>query len=211
MPRSARIVLPGVAHHVTQRGNNKQDVFLDEEDRSKYLDLLRHYSELFDLRIIAYCLMSNHLHLVVVPMNEESLAETLGRTHQQYTEHFHTRYARSGHLWQSRFYSCPMDVEHAVNAIAYVELNPVRAKMVDTAWNYPWSSASAHLGQRGDRLLDLSRWFGQFSVERWFEMLSISEKDTAMAETVRRHTQKGRPLGREKNFLQQVDWWKGRQ
>ncbi len=208
MPRSPRIVIPGVAHHLTQRGNNKCDVFLDDDDRHTYLELLHRHSNGHQLRIVAYCLMSNHLHLVGIPASEDSLAEALGRTHQQYTEHFHTKYEQSGHLWQSRFYSCPMDAEHAVNAIAYVELNPLRAGMVQEAWGYPWSSAAPHLGQRGDRLLDLTRWFRRFTAESWFEMLSVSEKDTAMADSVRRHTQKGRPLGKEPAFLSRVDTWK---
>ncbi|MCF6287586.1 MAG: transposase, partial [Candidatus Hydrogenedentes bacterium] len=109
MPRTARIVIPGAAHHATQRGNNKQVIFLDDEDRLKYLDLLRHYSVEFHLRIVAYCLMTNHIHLVAVPGFKTSLADAIGRTHQQYTSYFHDKQNLIGHLWQSRFFSCPMD------------------------------------------------------------------------------------------------------
>ncbi len=211
MPRSARIVIPGVAHHLTQRGNNKQDVFVDNEDREKYLDLLHCHSKLFRTRIVAYCIMSNHLHLVAIPHTETSLADTASRTHQQYADYFNAKYLRSGHVWQSRFFSCPMDLEHTVNAIAYAELNPVRAHMVSDAWLYPWSSAPAHIGGKGDRLLNLRRWFDRYSGEEWREALGGLSKNTAAAEAVRRHTQKGQPLGRDAAFLKQVEIWrKGR-
>ncbi len=159
MLRTARIVISGAAHHATQRGNNKQVVFLDDEDRLKYLGLLRHYSVEFHLRIVAYCLMTNHIHLVAVPGFKTSLADAIGRTHQQYTSYFHDKHNLSGHLWQSRFFSCPMDTAYAMNAVAYVELNPVRAGMVAEPWSYAWSSAASHVGLRSARLLNLSRCF----------------------------------------------------
>jgi len=208
MPRSARIVIPGAAHHVTQRGKNQQVVFRDDEDRLKYLDLLRHYGERYHLRVVAYCLMTNHIHLVVVPGFESSLADAIGRTHQMYSDYFNEKRERSGHLWQSRYYSCPMDMEHTLNALAYVELNPVRAGMVRDAWDYPWSSAAAHVGKRGDRLLNLSRWFREFTTEAWIENLGGFKEKPEAAEEIRRYTHKGRPLGREKSFLEQIARWR---
>ena len=208
MPRLARIVIPGASHHVTQRGNNQQAVFRDDGDRVKYLELLRHYSEMHCLRIVAYCLMTNHIHLVAVPGFEQSLADTVGRTHQQYTEHFNFKYECRGHLWQNRYYSCPMDLDHTLNALAYVELNPVRAGMIGEAWAYPWSSAAAHTGHGGNRLLDLSKWFSEFTAESWAETLGGFQTKTQFVEQIRRHTRKGRPLGTDRAFLGQVAYWR---
>ncbi|MFC1588384.1 transposase, partial [Planctomycetota bacterium] len=144
MPRVARIVIPGIPHHVTQRGNNKQDVFLVKADRSVYLQILSEQGEHFGLLIDGYCLMTNHIHLIVTPQREESLAKAIGRTHWRYTQYINRLHNRSGHLWQNRFYSCPLDERHFLQAMLYVERNPVRAGMHRLAWKYPFSSAAAH-------------------------------------------------------------------
>lgn len=211
MTRSARIVIPGVAHHLTQRGNNGQLTFFDDEDRLKYLELLRYYSTLHHLRILGYCLMTNHIHIVAVPRQEESLAGAIGRTHQQYTEHINSKYVRRGHLWQSRFYSCPMDLDHTINAIAYAEVNPVRAGMIRDAWDYRWSSAPAHTNHKENRLLDLSRWFREFTPESWTETLATFHRKTQFVNDIRRYTRKGRPLGTDRSFLDQVARWRALQ
>ncbi len=201
MPRAARIVLPGVAHHITQRGNQKQRVFFDDQDRRKYLDLLQEKAEGHGLRILAYSLMTNHVHIVGVPSREDSLALAVGGTHFAYTAFIGKKYTHNGHLWQSRFYSCPMDEPHTLNALAYVELNPVRAGMETSAWNYAWSSASAHCVEKMvDPLLDLERWRAQFSLEEWRQTLCASEHMRGMAEKIRSHTHRGRPLGSQAFF-----------
>ena len=123
-------MLPGVAHHITQRGNNRQDVFFVEDDRRVYLSYLKESAERYGLAVSAYCLMTNHIHLVATPEAEDSLSKTLGRTHLMYAQYVHRLHGRLGHFWQNRFYSCPMDAAHAHHAAAYVELNPVRAGMV---------------------------------------------------------------------------------
>ena len=127
MPRRARIIVPGVAHHVTQRGNNRQQVFCSDEDRRLYLDLLTRYARRYGTQIAGYCLMTNHVHLVVVPEHKNSLARTFGQTHAEYALALNVSAKRSGHLWQNRFFSCPLDAAHWENALRYVELNPVRA------------------------------------------------------------------------------------
>jgi putative transposase len=109
MPRSARIVIPDVPHHVTQRGNNGQDVFFTDDDRRTYLATLRDRCEAADVRVLGYCLMTNHVHLIVVPSHEDGLAEAIGRTHFVHTQYVNRLHGRSGHLWQGRFYSCPLD------------------------------------------------------------------------------------------------------
>jgi putative transposase len=127
MARTARVVAAGVPHHVTQGGNNRQDVFLTDDDRRYYLSVLRDRSQQAGLQLLGYCLMTNHVHLVVIPTRAESLAQALGRAHSWYAQRFNRRYRRSGHLWQNRFYSCPLGSSQLVRALAYVDLNPVRA------------------------------------------------------------------------------------
>ena len=196
MVRQARIVLPGVPHHVTQRGNNSQDVFFVDDDRRVYLAYLRESAERCGASVSAYCLMSNHVHLIVTPETERALASTLGRTHLLYAQYIHRLHGRSGHFWQSRFYSCPMDQAYAHNAAAYVELNPVRAGIVRVPWTYPWSSAPAHCGRSRDAsgMLDLGRWFEEMSAEKWKATLKAVRKSDEATAQLRRHTRTGRPL-----------------
>jgi putative transposase len=134
MPRAARIVVPGVAHHVTQRGNNRQDVFFTDDDRRFYLKPLREQAERFVLAVTGYCLMTNHVHLIVTPGEQQSLARAVGTMHLIYSQYVNRLHGRSGHLWQNRFYSCPLDGEHEVAAVRYAERNPVRAGMVQLPW-----------------------------------------------------------------------------
>ena len=143
MSRQARVVAEAVPHHVTQRGNNRQDIFLTDDDRRFYIDLLREKCEQFGVSLLGYCLMTNHVHFVAVPRRADSLAKTLGQTHWRYAMRFNRRYRRSGHLWQNRFYSCPLGPSHLLAALAYVDVNPVRAGLVGDAAQYPWSSARA--------------------------------------------------------------------
>lgn len=204
MPRQPRIVLPGVPHHVTQRGNDRQDVFFRERDRAVYLQYLRESAVLAGVSVSAYCLMTNHVHLVVTPERENSLSRALARTHLMYTQYVFRTQGRSGHLWQNRFYSCPLDEAHEHSASAYVELNPVRAGMTETPWDYPWSSAAAHCGLGGDAsgLLDVDRWFQIYSIESWRETLTAIGESDGTLERIRMHTRSGRPLG-DASF---IDW-----
>jgi putative transposase len=195
MPRTRRIVIPEVPYHVTQRGNNRQDVFLVQEDRRRYLQWLGDYSRRFEMDILAWCLMTNHVHMVTVPRRQDSLARAIGLTDQRHAQYMNLLHKRTGHLWQDRFYSCPMDEKHAMAAIRYVEQNPVREGLAAVAWEYPWSSAAAHVGER-DRwgLVDLSAWFGQRSAQDWREVLR-ADLNVRQADAIRRHTARGRPLG----------------
>ena len=205
MPRVARIVVPGACHHVTQRGNNKQDVFFVDDDRRVYLELLREQGERFGFRLEGYCLMTNHVHLVGVPVREESLAKAIGRTHFLYAQYVNRMHGRTGHLWQNRFYSCALDDAHAYNALCYVELNPVRAGVVKKAWEYPWSSAAAHCGaDEEDPFLDLAAWRARMSAKEWRATLKEVARNKGMQEAVRRNTHTGRPLGSDR-FLSKVE------
>jgi len=206
MARQARIVLPGVAHHVTQRGNNRQDIFFVEEDYRVYLGYLKESAERYELAVSAYCLMTNHIHLVATPAREESLSKALGRTHLMYAQYVHNLHGRVGHFWQSRFYSCPLGDSHAYNAAAYIELNPVRAGLAARAWEYPWSSARAHCTKEGDPrgLLKLSAWFDAMPIKEWKATLKeIANSDTAI-EHLRVYTRTGRPLG-DDTFLSRLE------
>ncbi len=194
MPRTARIVLPGFLHHVSQRGNNRQEVFFTPGDRRKYLDLLRQQCDKHGLAVSGYCLMTNHVHLVVTPPTEQSLAKAIGRAHFLYTRHLNRLHRRSGHLWQNRYYSCAVDEDHILAVMSYIERNPVRAGLVAHAWEYEWSSASAHTG-RPDRggLLDLNTWRQSMEPETWQQMLT-APRGEAELERVRTRTRSGRPL-----------------
>jgi putative transposase len=159
MARFPRVVIPDVAHHVTQRGNARQVILADDADRIAYLELLRPYSELYGLSLLGYCLMSNHVHRIAVPRASEALAQTLKHTHGRYASYWNARESSSGHVWQGRFYSCPLDDSHLWKALRYVDLNPVRAGMVAAAEQWPWSSAAAHcLPDAANAILAMDRW-----------------------------------------------------
>lgn len=202
MPRVARIVVEHVPHHVTQRGNNRQDVFFVDDDRRAYLSLLEERSAAYGLNVLGYCLMTNHVHLIVVPKSPDALARAIGRTHFHYTQYINRLHGRSGHLWQNRFYSCALDDVHLWRTLSYVERNPVRARMVRLAWRYRWSSAAAHVSKSDPSgLLDLDGWRQEWTPARWQRVLRRPEDDEEVA-SIRRCTHTGRPLG--------TDRWLGR-
>ena len=195
MPRTARIVIPNWPHHVVQRGNNRQDVFFLDDDRHAYLELLRDRCAAGGVSILAYCLMTNHVHLVAVPPDEEALAQAIGRTHFLYTRYINRLHERSGHLWQNRFFSCALDESHLWTAARYVERNPVRARIVRLPWRYRWSSAAVHTGHSKDRvgLLDLETWSREWTPRRWERALQDEEHEAA-DHALLRNTHTGRPL-----------------
>jgi len=209
MPRIARVVIPGLPHHLTQRGNNRQDVFFVDDDRRAYLELLREQAERFGLRLVGYCLMTNHVHLIAIPEREDSLAKAVGRTHWLYTQHVNRLHGRSGHLWENRFHSCPLDKAHLCAVMCYVERNPVRAKVVRRAWRYAWSSASAHVeGEDRSGLLDSDFWREIAEPAQWREAL-IRPQDEDLVGLMRLRTRTGRPLGSDR-FVSKLEALVGR-
>jgi len=203
MPRTARIVLPGVAHHVTQRGNNRADVFFVDDDRRVYLELLRTGAERYGLRVEGYCLMTNHVHLVGVPAEEHSLARALAFASLLYTQYVNRMHGRSGRLWQNRFFSCPLDDAHRAAALCYIELNPVRAAIVRRPEDYPWSSAACHCGGSDlSGLLDPSAWRREYPGRTWKRVLS--EETGESYDGLRLHTRTGRPLGTD-SFISKIE------
>ncbi len=194
MPRFARIVIEGVAHHVVQRGNNRQDVFFVDDDRRRYLALLKEKAKEDRLDILAYSLMTNHVHLIAVPQKPESLARAIGRTHLLYTQYINRLHDRSGHLWQNRFHSCALGEGHFWLALRYVEQNPVSAGLVKMATDYEWSSALSHvIGEDRAGLLDIERWSAMMDGETWARHLSrrLPKEDVRV---IRKCTERGWPL-----------------
>ena len=208
MARIARVVVPGCPHHVTHRGNRGSSTFLDDSDRRAYLRLLREQSELFGLRVWAYCLMSNHVHLVVVGVDANSMAQALGYAHGRYARRFNARAGWTGHLWAHRFYSSAMDERHLWYAVRYVEMNPVRAGLVRLAEDYPWSSARAHALGIEDRLLAPDRPFPG-TIDNWSEWLALGV-DERTAAAIRHGTFTGRPIG-SLSFTADIERRLGRQ
>lgn len=201
MSRVGRVVVPGFPHHVTQRGNRGMDVFESDADREVYLALLAKYAARHGVSVWAYCLMTNHIHLIVVPQREDSLGLALRDAHTVYAMHFNGRTGMRGHVWQGRFYSTPLDERHLWAATRYVERNPVRARMAERAESYRWSSAAPHCGLRTDSLLSLD-FPPPGVVQDWSSWLSAPEDEAAIA-TIRRNTHTGRPCGSD-TFLQHL-------
>jgi putative transposase len=184
---------------VTQRGNGRQVTFLSDQDRSVYLEMLRQNHRQFGLTIWAYCLMPNHIHLLAVPERPDSLARALGRTHAAYALYWNARQASCGHVWQARFYSCPIEDSHVWVVARYVEANPVRAGLVEGAGRWPWSSASAHLtGRDRSGLLDMGDWAANYDGSRWRRVLQTSVDDEAWHRRLQQATFTGRPFGSDR-------------
>jgi len=206
MARLARVVAPGMPHHVTQRGNRRQDTFFCDDDYRVYLDLMAEWCAHYGVDVWAYCLMTNHVHLICVPETADSLGLAIGEAHRRYTRHVNFREGWRGHLWQGRFASFPMDERYLLATARYVELNPVRAKMVRRPEAYRWSSARAHLAGVNDQLAKVEPLLD--IVGDWSALLS-SGLDEDDYETLRRHERTGRPLGDEV-FIEHLETELGR-
>ncbi len=192
MARLARVVAPGCPHHVTQPGNRRQQTFFCDADYRAYLDLMAEWCGRCGVEIWAYCLMPNHVHLIATPETAQGLRRAIGEAHRRYTRHVNRREDWRGYLWQGRFASFPMDQPHLLMAARYIELNPLRARLVGWAADYPWSSARAHLAGRDDGLVKAAPLLAL--VDDWAGLLGAGP-DEVEAETYRRHARNGRPLG----------------
>ena len=206
MARLARVVAPGYPHHVTQRGNRRQETFFREDDYRVYRDLMRAWCAKCAVEIWAYCLMPNHVHLIAVPRSGDALARAIGEAHRRYTRHVNFREGWRGYLWQGRFASFPMDEDYLLAAARYVELNPVRAGIVRRPESYPWSSARAHLGGGGDDLVRVAPLLQRVPDWRSFLRSGLPESDL---DALRRHEHTGRPLGGQR-FIETLERRLGR-
>lgn len=195
MARLPRLVLPGFLYHITHKGNNREAVFLTDEDRLAYFDLMRYHSRLAGVDIFGFCLMTNHVHFIARPEREDSLAQWIRRAHAEYAQNFNRRRGRSGHLWQNRFYSCMLERAHVINALRYVDLNPVRARLTETAVGWPWSSAIGHVRGEVDEFGLLTReWLEWRDWPDWAASLTEGE-NVDFAQMLRKCTRTNRPLG----------------
>jgi len=206
MPRRARVVAVDVPHHVTQRGNNRQQIFFSDLHRQLYLALLAEHAARSRLRILGYCLMPNHIHAIVVPETQLSMDQGLGRAHNAYSRYLNRSRRRSGHLWQNRFYSAPLDRSHLTAALRYVDLNPVRARLADEALDYRWSSAEAHVrGRDPFGLVDANLWREIWRDGDWLEMLRPARgADEDWAKRLRAATIAGKPFGNQ-DFVENLE------
>jgi putative transposase len=196
VPRVARFVCAGIPYHVTQRGNRRGSVFFNDYDRESYLAGLETYATRHDLAVLAYCLMANHVHLVVVPGAADSLHRVFRPLHMRHAQRVNRLKSWSGHLWQGRYFAAALDEPYLWAAVRYVELNPVAARLTARAEDYPWSSAAAHCGLRSDPVLTrLSYWQQLFrGVGDWAAWLGRGE-NFEQRSLLRRNTAQGLPCG----------------
>jgi putative transposase len=194
MARLARVVIPGLPHHITQRGNRRQQTFFSDEDYAAYAELMGQWCKALGVQIWCYCLMPNHVHLIAVPKTEEGLRRAIGEAHRRYSRRVNSREDWRGHLWQGRFASFVMDKPYLLAAARYIELNPVRAGMVVAPRDYRWSSARAHLKGTDDGLVKVSPLLK--IAGNWRRLLTSAASEEEI-EMFRQHERTGRVLGDE--------------
>lgn len=197
MTRLARLVVPDLPHHVTARGNRREPIFFEDGDQEIYLDLLAEQTRKACVAVWAYCLMPNHVHLILTPADEAGLARAVGETHRRYTNFINARGRWSGHLFQKRFGSAVMDEAHLITAFLYVALNPVRARLSTRAADWRWASTAAHLSSRDDGLVALKPLLER--MPDFAEQLAAAEADAGgemrAFQALRLSETTGRPAG----------------
>ena len=205
MPRIARVVGVGLPHHITQRGNYRQQIFKDDNDRQQYLSFLRAESVRYGVTILAYCLMPNHLHCIAVPKRQESMGNTFKYVNMKYSQYFNRRSGERGHLFQGRFFSSIMDERYTMACARYIERNPVRAQMVEKAWEWRWSSSKVHCGMDKKDDLAVKGLFDyiDFTEDEWKEFIK-QEDDPGEVATIKRQTLRGRPIA-SVNFIEKME------
>ena len=201
MARIARIAAPNFPYHITQRGNRSQEVFFSKIDYQEYLRLLGKYSNKFKLKILSYCLMPNHVHIIAIPENSNSLAKAIGETHRNYTRMINFRENWRGYLWQGRFNSYLLDEFYLLRAVRYILLNPVKANIVKRPEDYKWSSIKHHLGIEKSSLVKDALLKGMIDDWRGFLQEELHTNDTNM---LKLHERTGRPLG-SKVFIEELE------
>ena len=201
MARIARVVVPGIPHHITQRGNRRQETFFSEADYREYLFLMAEWCDRCKVAVWSYCLMPNHVHMIVVPESEEGLRRAIGEAHRRYSRYINFQKGWKGHLWQGRFASFPMDEQYLVATARYIALNPVKAGIVKRPEDYGWSSCRAHTQGEDDILVKV----GPLAeiIPDWRDHLA-QDLSPEEYETLRRHERSGRPLGSE-DFLGRLE------
>lgn len=208
MARLARVVLPGIPHHVTQRGVRRQPTFFNDDDYRAYIKLMAESCKKVGTEVWAWCLMPNHVHFVMVPSHEDGLRGAIAETHRRYTRRINEREKVTGHLWQERFHSFPMGESYLLATVRYVERNPVKAGLAASPEAWPWSSAAGRLDGGGDALTKknaLAHWVKDWPAF-WQDSPDDADKDL---DQIRLHTRTGRPLGDER-FITDAEKQTGR-
>jgi len=155
MPRGARIILKNVCYHIINRGNQKQAIFLESLDFEKYLQILKHFKRKYRFKVFGYCLMPNHIHLILEPKHSEELAKFMQCLTQVYTVWFNSKYKKVGHLWQGRFKSMVIKKDgYFIDCVYYIEANPVRASLAVSPKDYLWSSYNDRTFSNKNGLID---------------------------------------------------------
>ncbi|MCK4245286.1 MAG: transposase [Candidatus Omnitrophica bacterium] len=203
MPRTARIVGAGYLHHIIQRGNNRQAVFFDDEDRRVYLKLLKKYTDECNCKIKAYCLMNNHIHLLLIPQHDNSLSKTMQKLSLRYTQYINSKYKRTGRLWECRFHSSVVDRERYLWSVCrYIERNPIRAKIVNEPVKYKWSSAKVNTSlDQQDNLVE-PIWQDHLEREEYIKFLNQPDNKDEIGR-IRKSTFGGIPMGTDE-FLKDI-------
>jgi putative transposase len=203
MPRIARVVAVDQPHHIAQRGNNKQDVFRDDHDRELYLLLVEEYCKKYRSNILGYCLMSNHVHFVMIPEEEDSLAKVFNLVQMRYAQYYNKKMGFSGHLWHGRYFSCILDERHLLVGLRYIERNPVRSGLVQYPWNWKWSSAAYHIGLNEKSYLTLKSLHSYINMtnDEWKSYINEKEDEESLFQ-IRNNTRLGKPLGSERFIMQ---------
>ena len=207
MARIARAVAPGIPHHVTQRGNRRQQTFFNDEDYQSYLELMSEWCMKFQVETWAYCLMPNHIHLIAVPETKDGLNLAIGEAHRRYTRRINFREGWRGHLWQGRFSSFIMEERYLLACTKYVELNPVRAGLVKKPEDWRWSSAGPHMKAQDDILVKAKPLL-EIVDNPWEDFLTIDTQKMEI-ELFRKHERTGRPLGVD-SFIGKMELLLGR-
>ena len=207
MGRIARVVVPGYPHHITQRGNRRQQTFFCDEDYTAYIQLMSEWCLKHNVECWAYCLMPNHVHLILVPSDKEGLKLAIGEAHRRYTRMINFREGWRGHLWQGRFASFIMDEKHLLTCTKYIELNPVRAGLVKIPYDWQWSSARYHLDCKDDVLVKTEPLL-KIVQKPWGSFLT-DDVGNEEIESLRKHERTGRPIG-DLTFIEGLEQLLGR-
>lgn len=192
MPRKAREIEVGTPMHVTQRGNERQSIFREDEDKEFYIYQFQKYKKKFRVKMYAWCLMDNHVHFVVEPDTLVGVGKLFASLNNKYVAYFNSKYGRSGRLFEARYYSCLLSDEHLIEALRYVELNPFRAKLESMPGSYKWSSAKERLGLRNQYYL--SSLPKRIEIDDWWEYLSMKEYKKELWESIRSLTKSTKPI-----------------
>jgi putative transposase len=192
MARLARIVVPERPHHVTARGNRREPIFFEDGDQDIYCDMLAEQTRRHGVEVWAYCLMPNHVHLILCPGDEVGLGRALGAAHRRWANFVNARSRWRGHLFDGRYASVAMDEAHLLSAVRYVSLNPVRARLAVRPEDWPWSSVRAHLREQDDGLVTVGPVLARVDD---FPGLIAADPEASEFATLRAAEATGRPLG----------------